>query len=315
MDDFAGLTKNKPPEENKPKPRIQSSRHYMKPIVREDPKNPPRPPISSSNVVNDDFEDAEGDEIDFEAVKKTQKNITSNPKKYKYSNEILSEMKKNMTQTDVDKMLNMMSKEEEKKEPDSQGNPVTEEESKRYEKLNSKIKETIKKKGEFDFTRLSKEEHDLLVKMRLQSQKERKINIINDRAKEFNRSSTLSAKPKSKSKPKKENEPKRPASSKINRSQIKPHLIKDTKAITYTQKFINLNKNDEFNNNLEYIPKPVMNGFLLKAYKRKKPKDEDEEGGIKAFKAKPMPKFLADDAVGNEKKKVEHPFLVHNGDI
>ena len=151
-----------------------------------------------------------------------------------------------------------------------------EKEKEKYQKLKEKIKQTIKKKGDFNFATLSPEEHNLLTKFKLYPN-------INEKKKEKEKQKKekekliKSQKIKKKNKLKKENNK---DNNKIilNKNEIKNNITdfnffkqSFTKEPILKSKFKNPGDN-EYNNNLDYIPSKSMIGFVIrmKGFKKEK---------------------------------------------
>ena len=287
----------------KPKLIKRSSFNYLKPLNRETKKKNDddikiRPQTAKvSNIVNDEFEDDDED-IDEEKAEKTKEQIYGDTKTYKHTNEILSELKESLPKRDLLKLLNNMSKtkEEEIIDTNINQNEINEEdEMTRYQKLHDRIKNEIKQKGNFDFTKLTKEEHDLLAKKNIYEKIQKK---------------------------KEENKP-----------IIKPKLIKrnivfkkEQKEEENPKKLIDKNKNkykdrakftspkcEIINNYIEYIPKPPMNGFMIHSYKKPKVNIINDYQPSKPKKS--INQIKKEDSPIIDNKTITSPLLPENGII
>ena len=247
---------------------------------------------------NDENNSKNNDDIDKEKVKLNKKLIKDNSESFQKTKEVLNDMKNIMPKNDYDKLIenlgtnNFNGDEFFEEENNLNGDNLenlnennVNNEKEKYEELQNTIKEEIKKSGNFNFNKLSKEEHDLITKMKLYKSIEKK------------------KKEKEEKEKKKEKNKKRPKSSieKINKDKI----INDKKLENKDKniyRIINKNKNDlisnpnnkfnffsqtftkqpiikkqfigcesqEINNNLNYIPKAGMNGFLVHSYNKNK---------------------------------------------
>lgn len=305
------VEKKKKISENKiQKPKLikRRSNNYMKPLNREDKKSRPETAKDikpSNNVFNDSFEDKEEEEYDEKIAEKKKKEIYGDTKKYKHTNEMLNELKDSLPKRDLLKLLNNMAKSEEKNEKEEIKvenivNEEVEDEEKKYYNLRERIKNEIKKKGNFDFTKLTKEEHDLLAKRTLYEKIEKKKQ----------KEQTI-VKPK----------------------LIKRNVIIKKKDIVETQEqsknmIIDKEKNkfknrakfqkpqcEIINNALEYIPKPSMNGFLLHSYTQKRKITIVNDAPKQ--KTKPIKPIPSNNFNSNiiDNKTITHPLLVENGEI
>ena len=152
----------------------------------------------------------------------------------------------------------------------------SEKEKEKYEKLKEKIKQTIKKKGEFNFATLTPEEHNLLTKFKLYPNiKEKKKEKENE--KKEKEKLIKSQKIKRKNKLKEENNK---DNNKIilNKKETKDNITdfnffkqSFAKEPIIKSKFKNPGDN-EYNNNLDIIPSKSMIGFVIrmKGFKKEK---------------------------------------------
>ena len=303
---FMCFNEKKETKIEKPKLIKRTSFNYMKPLNRklkkkndDDIKIRPQTAKINNNIVNDEFEDDEED-IDEEKAEKTKETIYGDTKTYKHTNEILSELKESLPKRDLLKLLNNMSKAKEEEIVNTNvnqnvGDVIDEEdEMTRYQKLHDRIKNEIKQKGNFDFTKLTKEEHDLLAKKniyeKIQKKKEEEKPIV---------------KPK----------------------LIKRNIVfKKEKKEEYPNKIIDKNKNkykdrakftspkcEIINNYIEYIPKPPMNGFMIHSYKKPKVNIINDYHPSKPQKS--TIQLKKEDSPIIDNKTITSPLLPENGKI
>lgn len=293
----------------KPKLIKRRSNNYMKPLNRDDKKSRPETAKDikhNNNVFNDSFEDKKEDEYDEKIAEKKKKEIYGDTKKYKHTNEMLNELKDSLPKRDLLKLLNNMAKSEEKEKEEIKEEKVIseepEDEETRYYNLRERIKSEIKKKGNFDFNKLTKEEHDLLAKRTLYEKIEKK---------------------------------KQMQQSLENPNLIRRKVVIKKKDTVETQEhpknvIIDKDKNkyknrtkykkpqcEIINNALEYIPKPPMNGFLLHSYTQKRKITIINDVPQQKHKPiKPITKNSFNNNMNiNDNKTITHPLLVENGEI
>jgi hypothetical protein len=278
--------------------KIKRTFHYLEPVKKKEEKKNKYSDYEESEYSDDYNSKNNDDDIDKEKVKLNKKLIKDNSESFQRTKEVLNDMKNIMSKNDYDKLIgnlgtnNFNDDEFFEEENNLNGDNLenfnennVNNEKEKYEELQNKIKEEIKKSGNFNFNKLSTEEHDLITKMKLYKSIEKKKIEKEEKEK------------------KKEKNKKRPKSSieKINKDKI----INDKKLENKDKniyRIINKNKNDlisnpnnkfnffsqtftkqpiikkqfigcesqEINNNLNYIPKAGMNGFLVHSYNKNK---------------------------------------------
>ena len=349
--------------------QIKRTFHYLEPIKKKvDKKNKYSDnEESEENEESDILVFGEENDIDNDKVDLTKKILKENHESFQKTNEILSDMKNVMSKKEYDKLINDMGKSNNNYNDDNKSNNEFFKEEKSlkgdnieisnndnfenekiiFEELQNRIKDEIKTKGSFDFNKLTKEEHNLITKMKLYRQLEEK---------KLEKEREEKEKKEKKEKIKKEKEKKtiknikRPNTSsqihnKYDLNESKRNILNNDKKNIY--KIVNKNKNDlisnpnnkfnfftqkftkqpiikkqfigcesqEMNNQLNYIPKVGLNGFLVHSYKKKKEytnkynfksvfvnETEDFIPPI-PFKAKPAPKFNKKINKNKENKK------------
>ena len=259
--------------------------HYLEPVKKKEEKKNKYSDYEESEY-SDDYNSKNNDDIDKEKVKLNKKLIKDNSESFQKTKEVLNDMKNIMPKNDYDKLIenlgtnNFNGDEFFEEENNLNGDNLenlnennVNNEKEKYEELQNKIKEEIKKSGNFNFNKLSKEEHDLITKMKLYKSIEKK------------------KKEKEEKEKKKEKNKKRPKSSieKINKDKNIYRIINKNKndlisnpnnkfnffSQTFTKQpiikkqFIGC-ESQEINNNLNYIPKAGMNGFLVHSYNKNK---------------------------------------------
>ena len=337
--------------------QIKRTFHYLEPIKKKVEKKNKYSDYEESeeNEESDILIFGEENDIDIDKVDSTKKKIKDNYESFQKTNETLSEMKNIMSKKEYDKLINDMGKNNNnnnednkskneffKEEKSLKGDNVDisnkdnfENEKIKFEELQNRIKDEIKKKGNFDFNKLTKEEHDLITKMKLYRQiEEKKL----EKEREEKEKKEKERKIKEEKVKKTIKNKKRPnTSSQINNkydlNESKRNILNNDKNNIY--KIVNKNKNDlisnpnnkfnfftqkftkqpiikkqfigcdsqNINNQLNYIPKVGMNGFLVHSYNKKK--EYTNKYNFKSvfvnetedfippvpFKAKPAPKF------------------------
>ena len=337
--------------------QIKRTFHYLEPIKKKVEKKNKYSDYEESeeNEESDILIFGEENDIDIDKVDSTKKKIKDNYESFQKTNETLSEMKNIMSKKEYDKLINDMGKNNNnnnednkskneffKEEKSLKGDNIDisnkdnfENEKIKFEELQNRIKDEIKKKGNFDFNKLTKEEHDLITKMKLYRQiEEKKL----EKEREEKEKKEKERKIKEEKVKKTIKNKKRPnTSSQINNkydlNESKRNILNNDKNNIY--KIVNKNKNDlisnpnnkfnfftqkftkqpiikkqfigcdsqNINNQLNYIPKVGMNGFLVHSYNKKK--EYTNKYNFKSvfvnetedfippvpFKAKPAPKF------------------------
>ncbi len=337
--------------------QIKRTFHYLEPIKKKVEKKNKYSDYEESeeNEESDILIFGEENDIDIDKVDSTKKKIKDNYESFQKTNETLSEMKNIMSKKEYDKLINDMGKNNNnnnednkskneffKEEKSLKGDNIDisnkdnfENEKIKFEELQNRIKDEIKKKGNFDFNKLTKEEHDLITKMKLYRQiEEKKL----EKEREEKEKKEKERKIKEEKVKKTIKNKKRPNTStqinnKYDLNESKRNILNNDKNNIY--KIVNKNKNDlisnpnnkfnfftqkftkqpiikkqfigcdsqNINNQLNYIPKVGMNGFLVHSYNKKK--EYTNKYNFKSvfvnetedfippvpFKAKPAPKF------------------------
>ena len=334
--------------------QIKRTFHYLEPIKKKVEKKNKYSDYEESeeNEESDILIFGEENDIDIDKVDSTKKKIKDNYESFQKTNETLSEMKNIMSKKEYDKLINDMGKNNNnnnednkskneffKEEKSLKGDNVDisnkdnfENEKIKFEELQNRIKDEIKKKGNFDFNKLTKEEHDLITKMKLYRQIEEK-KLEKEREEKEKERKIKEEKVKKTIKNKKRPNTSSQINNKYDLNESKRNILNNDKNNIY--KIVNKNKNDlisnpnnkfnfftqkftkqpiikkqfigcdsqNINNQLNYIPKVGMNGFLVHSYNKKK--EYTNKYNFKSvfvnetedfippvpFKAKPAPKF------------------------
>lgn len=269
---------------NQQKKKKKLVRRYLQVTKPNNPNN------KTGFTCDDDFNNDLKDE-NKEKITKTRQLIKENTKQYKYTNEILTELGKVAPSDDVNKLIVSMADNNETKEIDAnkcktEANEI--EENVIYEQLNERIKKQIKEKGTYDFSKLSKQDRDLLLKKKIYSNTQ-DVKLLKEKTKI------------------------RPLTTKHIRN------IKSTKEEPLPNKKKKKTFKNEpdhpFNEILDYIPKASMTGFLLKPFKNKSKRNISYYNNCNnnhqyyQFKAKRAPKFTKQ----LNTKEISHPLLANYG--
>ena len=335
--------------------QIKRTFHYLEPIKKKVEKKNKYSDYEESeeNEDSDILVFGEENDIDNDKVDSTKKMIKDNHESFQKTNEVLSDMKNVMSKKEYDKLINDMGKNNNnnnndiseskneffKEEKSIKGDNIDmnkdnfENEKIKFEELQNRIKDEIKTKVNFDFNKLTQEEHDLITKMKLYRQiEEKKLEKEREEKEKKEKEKTKKIKKETGKNTIKNKRPKTSShiSNKYDLNESKRNILNND-----IYRIVNKNKNDlisnpnnkfnfftqkftkqpiikkqfigcesqEMNNQLNYIPKVGMNGFLVHSYNKKKEytnkynfksvfvnETEDFIPPI-PFKAKPAPNF------------------------
>jgi len=335
--------------------KIKRTFHYLEPVKKKVEKKNKYSDYEESeeNEDSDILVFGEENDIDNDKVDSTKKMIKDNHESFQKTNEVLSDMKNVMSKKEYDKLINDMGKNNNnnnndiseskneffKEEKSIKGDNIDmnkdnfENEKIKFEELQNRIKDEIKTKGNFDFNKLTQEEHDLITKMKLYRQiEEKKLEKEREEKEKKEKEKTKKIKKETGKNTIKNKRPKTSShiSNKYDLNESKRNILNND-----IYRIVNKNKNDlisnpnnkfnffmqkftkqpiikkqfigcdsqNMNNQLNYIPKVGMNGFLVHSYNKKKEytnkynfksvfvnETEDFIPPI-PFKAKPAPNF------------------------